>query len=159
MIGILLRAAGLAAIYLLVLTSIHPGDVAIGCALGLGLALLLRPRHDGREAEPARMSPLGVAATLARTGLEMVVGSWRVVRFCLGATASPGFVEIPREDRSRVEVALWGVLTGEAPDEVVVDVDEERDVLIVHLVDASDAGAVRARHHETHKTLRGRKEP
>jgi len=38
------------------------------------------------------------------------------------------------------------VLTGEAPDEVPVDVDEERDVLIVHLVDASDPDAVRDRH-------------
>ena len=47
-------------------------------------------------------------------------------------------------------VALWGVLTGEAPDEVVVDVDEARGVLIVHLVDAADPDAVRARHAGTH---------
>jgi multisubunit Na+/H+ antiporter MnhE subunit len=39
-----------------------------------------------------------------------------------------------------------GVLTGEAPDEVPVDIDEQRDVLIVHLVDASDPEAVRDRH-------------
>ena len=58
----------------------------------------------------------------------------------------PGFVEIPRGGRSRRAVALWGVVTGEAPDEVPVDVDEERDVLIVHLVDASDPDTVRERH-------------
>jgi hypothetical protein len=45
-----------------------------------------------------------------------------------------------------MNVALWGVLTGEAPDEVPVEVDEARGVLLVHLVDASDPGAVRARH-------------
>jgi multisubunit Na+/H+ antiporter MnhE subunit len=48
-------------------------------------------------------------------------------------------------------VALWGLLTGEAPDEIPVDVDEQRDVLIVHLVHARDPEAVRARHERTHE--------
>ena len=52
-------------------------------------------------------------------------------------------------------MALWGLLTGEAPDEVPVEVDEARDVLIVHLVDADDPEDVRARHQraydETHR--------
>ena len=64
-------------------------------------------------------------------------------------------VEIPRDDRSRSNVALWGVLTGEAPDEVPVEVDEARGVLLVHLVDASDPPSVRARH--AHATARQRK--
>ena len=51
------------------------------------------------------------------------------------------------------KVALWGVLTGEAPDEVPVDVDEERDVVIVHLVDASDPEAVRARHRHAYERV------
>jgi len=50
------------------------------------------------------------------------------------------------------------VLTGEAPDEVVVDVDEERDLLIVHLVDAHDPEGVRERHRRTHETARGQAE-
>ena len=93
---------------------------------------------------------------VAETAREMVIGSWRVVRFCLGARAAPGFVEIPRGDRTAVEVALWGVLTGEAPDEVVVDVDEPRGVLVVHLVDAADPDAVRERHRRAHERLRRR---
>ena len=48
-----------------------------------------------------------------------------------------------RGHRTAPEVALWGVLTGESPDEVVVDVDAERDVLIVHTVDASDPAVFR----------------
>ena len=56
-------------------------------------------------------------------------------------------------------MALWGVLTGEAPDEVPVDVDEERDVLIVHLVDASDPAAVRERHGRTHERRQRRVVP
>ena len=85
------------------------------------------------------------------TAVEMARGSWRTARFCLRGGGSPGFVEIPRAGRSRHAVALWGVLTGEAPDEVPVDVDEERDVLIVHLVDASDPDAVRERHRRAYE--------
>ena len=144
MIGLFVRAAGLTGIYLLVLTSVAPGDILVGALLGLAVAVALRPR-GARPTRGARLARIGAAGSVVLgTGAEMVRGSWRVARFCLGLPAAPGFVEIPREDRSDVTVALWGVLTGEAPDEIVVDVDES--VLIVHLVDAGDPEAVRARH-------------
>jgi len=153
-IGIVVRAAGLAAIYVLVLTSVDPWDVALGVVIGLAVSVGKRPRT--RPAEDALTSgPSGVAGAVLATGREMVVGSWRVVRFCLRpASASPGFVEVPRGDRTRRDLALWGLLTGEAPDEVPVDVDEERGVLLVHLVDASDAEAVRERHRLAHERMR-----
>jgi multicomponent Na+:H+ antiporter subunit E len=68
-------------------------------------------------------------------------------------------VEIPQGDRSPDGVALWGVLTGEAPDEIPVDVDDRRRVLIVHLIDASDPAAVRARHARTHERWQRRVVP
>jgi multisubunit Na+/H+ antiporter MnhE subunit len=150
MTPVVMRGAALAAIYLLVLTSVAPGDLLIGGALGLAVAYWLRPRRPRRRprlpAEPAHVRIAAAAGVAADTASEMVRGSWRVVRFCLGAPASPGIVEIPQGARSRVGVALWGVLTGEAPDEVPIEVDEGRGVLLVHLVDASDPAAVRARH-------------
>jgi multisubunit Na+/H+ antiporter MnhE subunit len=153
-IGVLLRAAGLAGIYLLVMTSLDPGDIIVGSALGLVVAMALRP-HGTHRSPRNRVTPIervvAFAGMLTETAREMVVGSWRVVRFCLDSSATPGFVEIPRGGRSRHSVALWGVLTGEAPDEVPVEVDEARDVLIVHLVDASDPDAVRARHHRAYE--------
>lgn len=79
----------------------------------------------------------------------MIRGSWRVARFCLGAPAKPGLVWIPRGDRTADNIALWGILTGEAPDEVPVDVDDE--TLLVHVLDASDPGAVRERHRRAHE--------
>lgn len=154
MSGVLLRAAGLAGIYLLVMTSLDPGDGLIGAALGLTIAMALRPHRMDRSSSN-RVAPVewlgAFAGMLIETAREMVVGSWRVVRFCLGGQASPGFVEIPRNGRSRQSVALWGILTGEAPDEVPVDVDEARDVLIVHLVDVSDPDAVRTRHQRAYE--------
>ena len=159
MTAILVRAAGLAAIYLFVLTSLKPGDVAVAVALGLAVAVALRPHRTASSAAENALPLRGLAITFLATAREMVLGSWRVARFCLGAPAAPGFVEIPRGERSRIEVALWGVLTGEAPDEVVVDVDETRDILIVHLVDAADPVAVRDRHQRTHDRLHGREVP
>jgi multisubunit Na+/H+ antiporter MnhE subunit len=155
-IGVLVRAAALMGVYLLVLTSVEPGDVLVGGLIGLALAVVLRPRRVAREPSASLARAVASGAAVLRTAREMVVGSWRVVRFCLGAPGSPGFVEVPRGDRTRHEAAMWGLLTGEAPDEVVVDVDRTKGVMIVHLVDASDADAVRARHRADHERWRRR---
>lgn len=146
MIGVVVRAAALTSIYLLVLTSFTWGDVLVGAVIGLGLALALRPRRPSRGLRDSLALTLAIAETLARTAVETVIGSWRVVRFCLGGPSSPGFVEVQREDRNRHELAFWGLLTGEAPDEVVVDIDPIRGVMLVHMVDADDAEHVRERH-------------
>jgi multisubunit Na+/H+ antiporter MnhE subunit len=109
-------------------------------------------RRCGRPAAALRpVRVLALVHALALTAVEMVRGSWRTARFCLRGDGSPGYVEIPREGRSRYAVALWGVLTGEAPDEVPVDIDDARDVLIVHLIDASDPDAVRERHRRAYE--------
>ena len=151
MSGVVLRAAALAAVYLLVLTSVSPADVLAGGLLGLALAIVLRPQRGptGAASWPTRVGAAAVGVVL--TLMEMVRGSWRVARFCLGSPATPGLVEIPWGSRSHRNVALWGLITGEAPDEVPVDVDEERGVLIVHLVDAHDSDAVRERHRRTYE--------
>ncbi len=147
LLGIVLRTCGLAAIYLMVLTSLDAGDIAIGLLLGLGLVLGLQARAvDHAEHAPLPVMLRAFVRMLGGTLREMVVGTWRVARFCLGGPAQPGFVEIPRGDRSHRGVALWGVLTGEAPDEYPVDVDDARGVLIVHLLHADDPDAVRERH-------------
>lgn len=145
MIGSALRAAGLLVVYLLVLTSVELGDILLGSLLVVAIVASTHP-HDRRPARGWLPWLVALAGTLLGTGREMVVGTIRTVRFCLGQPAAPGFVEIPRGDRSRRAVALWGVLTGEAPDEYPVDVDDTGGVLLVHLLDASDPAAVRARH-------------
>jgi multisubunit Na+/H+ antiporter MnhE subunit len=143
---ILLRIAGLTAIYLLVLTSLAPGDVLVGAMLAT--ALVVAGGFDGHARHGAGRARwvLAVARMIVITAWEITLGTLRVVRFCLGGPGHPGFVEIPRGDRSRHGVALWGVLTGEAPDEYPVAVDDARHVLVVHNVDASDPTAIRARH-------------
>lgn len=149
---VIVQALSLMGIYLLVLTSADPADAVTGFALGLGLALALRRRLPGSRHVPPRPGRLpAFGRVVAMTAAEMVIGTWRTVKFCLWGHGRPGFVEIPRDGRSRHGVALWGVLTGESPDEIPVDIDERRGVLIVHLVDASDPEAVRERHRRTYE--------
>ena len=148
------RTIGLASIYLLVMTSLDPWDIAAALLLGLVVAIALRPQGDAQVVTGVTGGPRAVAGALLATAREMVVGTGRVVIFCLRPHAHPtGFVEVPRDGRNRADLAFWGLLTGEAPDEVPVDIDEERDVLLVHLVDASDPEAVRARHHRAHERM------
>jgi len=152
MSSVIAQALALMGVYLLVMTSAKPGDAAAGLLLGLVLAVALRPRLRGHPSGTSTLTALvAVGQVFAMTAVDVVRGSWHTARFCLRGGARPGFVEIPRAGRSRHAVALWGVLTGEAPDEVPVDIDEDRDVLIVHLVDASDADAVRDRHRRAYE--------
>ncbi len=150
--SIVTRTLGLAAVYLLVLTSAAPGDVVVGLGLGLVVALALGARRPPRPRVPWHERLAAAAVVALQTGVEMVRGSWRVARFCLGGVAAPGFVELPRGGRPARETALWGVLTGEAPDEIPVDAGPE--LLVVHLVHADDPGAVRARHADAHERQR-----
>jgi multisubunit Na+/H+ antiporter MnhE subunit len=148
--GILVRAAGLVAVYLLVLTSAQPGDVLTGALLALPIAVVIRPRRTGRRRDGRALTRVwATGGLLAQTAAEMVRGSWRVVRFCLRGGDRSGLLEIEQGDRSRTGIAIWGLITGEAPDELPVDIDESRRVLIVHLVDAGDPEAVRDRHERT----------
>jgi multisubunit Na+/H+ antiporter MnhE subunit len=153
MIGVVLRVAGLTAIYLLVLTSLDPGDVVIGAALALVLVIAARPSDAHRAAAGWDRWFAALGRMIVVTAREIGLGTVRVVRFCLRGTGSPGFVEIPRDDRSRRGIALWGILTGEAPDEYPVAVDDVRHVLVVHTIDARDPEAIVARHAAARETF------
>jgi multisubunit Na+/H+ antiporter MnhE subunit len=146
MIAATLRVAGLTSIYLLVLTSLAPGDILIGGLLALALVVVSGVDGPRRDARGWARWTSGLVRMIAVTAWEIAVGTVRVVRFCLRDTDQSGFVEIPRGDRSRHGVALWGVLTGESPDEFPVAIDDERRLLIVHNVDVSDPESIRARH-------------
>ncbi len=143
---LVLRVGSLTAIYLFVLTSVSPGDILVGGSLALALVVATGFGTSRRGPGGWGRWAVAVARMVGATAWEMTLGTVRVIRFCLTDAGHPGFVEIPRGDRSRHAVALWGVLTGEAPDEYPVTVDDRRHMLIVHVIDNSDPDAVRARH-------------
>jgi multicomponent Na+:H+ antiporter subunit E len=153
---VIVHALVLMGIYLLVITSAEPADAAAGLLLGLLVAVALRARLPDRRPASPLSALLALARVLAVTALEMARGSWRTARYCVAGGGHPGFVEIPRGDRSAHGIAFWGVLTGEAPDEVPVDIDAERGLLVVHLIDASDPDAVRERHRRAYERAQGK---
>jgi multicomponent Na+:H+ antiporter subunit E len=150
-----LVTATLTAIYLLVLTSIQPGDVLVGAILSALIAAAGRPARPGSGPESPRLITrlAGAPRLTASTVVDIVRGTWQVARYCLDRRRfqTPGIVAIPIGDRSPSGAAAWGFLTALSPDELAVDIDEERGVLVVHALDASDPAAVRARHHDAYE--------
>lgn len=151
MTGALLRVAALTAVYLLVLTSVHPGDVAVGAAISTAavLATRRRARRDpGATAPPAPLAArlAGVPALVGGTLVDVVVGTVEVSRYCLRPQRWPhaGVVSVPVDLGAPSSAAAWAVRVGIAPDSIVVDVDEEGGLLLLHVRDASDPDAVRA---------------
>lgn len=59
-----------------------------------------------------------------------------------------GFVTVPIEERTPLGVAVCGLVTTLSPGSVLVEVDEERGVMLFHVLDASDPEAVRAQQRE-----------
>jgi|SRR5690625_661131 len=54
-----------------------------------------------------------------------------------------GIVEVPIGERSPTAVAVWAVITGLPPGSYFVDIDREKDVVLIHLFDASDPDGYR----------------
>lgn len=149
----LVTVLALAGVYLLVLASGHPLDVAAALVVGaLVTALLgrqLLPRGGGSVPGLARRAlafPRFAAAVVA----EIVVGTWRVALIVLRVRPlrEPGIVLVPLGERSDVGVAVSALAITLSPGELLVDVDEERRAMLIHVLDASDPDAVRRHYAE-----------
>lgn len=155
----LIAVVVLLAVYLLTLGSLAWGDVAIGLVLAIAMELGWRRRvlRGGVVADPT--TPPGVPLPVALLHLPVLVfavlveitrGTWEVAKFSLGIRepVDEGIVEIELEGISEEGTAAWAFISTISPGELVLDVDEERGVLVIHALDASDPDAIRARHHD-----------
>jgi multicomponent Na+:H+ antiporter subunit E len=153
---------GLTLVYALALASFHPWDLLFGA--GLSAALLFASRRfvfgaDGAAPGPAsrRLTLLGrvvafvpFAAVVFR---EIVVGNWEVtlVTLRLRPLVRPGIVAVPVGDRTPTGVAVWAVVTGLPPGSFFVDVDRERGVVLIHVLDTRDPEAFRERQEDFYR--------
>ena len=141
----------LVAVYALTLASAHPLDLLAGGVLAAALLVGLR-RFLFSGARPAGASIARRILSFPRFGLavatEVARGTWLVALFVSGRRplARPGIVAIPVGERTRGGVAATALAVTLSPGEVFVDVDWERGVMLLHVLDASDPDAVR-RHH------------
>ena len=146
----ILSVAALTGIYLLVLTSLQPGDIAVG--IGLSVAIVAAgwsSRSSSSSATPppgpvSRLTRLqGLPALLGGTLVDIAQGSWSTARYCLRRPPAPGLVRVPIPPCGPSSALAWATRVGIAPDSVVLDVDEKEGQLLLHVLDASDPDAVR----------------
>ena len=136
-----LLSAALAAIWLLLNTSLVPGHVLLGAALGIALPLLLGrvlPTLTG-----VRRPGLALHFAL-RVLWDIVVANVRVAILVLGPKSrlKPGFVTVPLDLRDGgVATILAGIVTL-TPGTVSVGIDEALTGLEVHVLDLRDHQAL-----------------
>ncbi|MDQ3765431.1 MAG: Na+/H+ antiporter subunit E [Actinomycetota bacterium] len=154
MTTLLLRVAALTAVYLLVLTSLDPGDVLTGIALSTLLVAAGRRIHPlGPPPEIALLRRLaGVPALVAGTLVDLARGTWETVDGCLGRRPpAPGLVTVPIAPCGPSSAAAWGIRVGITPNTIVVEIDEDQGRLLLHVLNASDPDAVRAAQHDSYE--------
>lgn len=147
----LLCVALLTLVYALVLASFHPWDLLIGAAISCALFLAARGYLFGDEPD-ATWSLLGRVAAFVPFAVavvrEIVVGTWEVamVTLHLQPLENPGIVAVPIGERTPTGIAVMALVMTLSPGEFLVEVDWERRVMLMHLIDASDPGEIRASH-------------
>ena len=146
----------LAGVYLLALASLDPVDALIGIVLGAGLVWgldgVLFRGGDVRPGELARRAVAFVpfAAVIV---WDITRGTWLVALVVLRVRPleRPGIVAVPIGERTRNGVAALALVATLSPGEFLVDLDWERGLMYLHVLDATDPDAVRARHERFYR--------
>ncbi len=146
----------LVAVYALTLASVHPWDLAIGALIALATLWTFRGFLFDEQALPAtRLLRRLVAFWPFAAALvwEIVRGTWFVATVVLHfrPLSHPGIVAVPIAERSPLGVAVSGLATTLSPGAFLVDVDWERRVMLIHVLDASDPDEVRADHQRFYR--------
>jgi multicomponent Na+:H+ antiporter subunit E len=141
-------------VYALALGSFHPWDLLFGAGLSAGLLFASwrfvfasddtapRPAGGGLTLLERVVAFVPFAVAVFR---EILVGNWEVtlVTLHLRPLVRPGIVAVPIGERTPMGVAVWAVVTGLPPGSFFVDVDRERGVVLIHVLDARDPEAYR----------------
>lgn len=143
--------------YALVLASFDPWDLLLGFALSATLLFLFRGPVLGAasDSEPKNLSGRLVAFVPFTVVVfrDIVVGTWEVtlVTLHLRRLLNPGIVAVPIGERTSSGVTVSALVTTLSPGAFLVDVDEEKGVMLIHAIDAGDPDAVRRAHQEFYR--------
>ena len=137
----------LAAVYLLALASTKPADVAAAVLVACA-ALAVARRAPRATTTGGLRSALALPRLLAVTLADVARGTWEMALVVLGLrpATDAGVVEVPIGARTDVGTVVSALASTLSPGEVLLDIDAERGVYVLHVFDASDPDAVRARH-------------
>jgi len=152
--------AGLAGVYLLTLGSVKVADLLIGVVLAGGVVIVLRrtlPAGGERGAGAGTLARRLAHAPrlLAHIAWTIVVGTWEVALVVVGLRPlrTAGTVELPVDDRSEAGAVVAALALTLSPGELLIDFDWEREVALVHVLDAGDPDELRRRWREDYRRL------
>lgn len=142
-----LATLGLAALYVGTLGSLALADVVVGLLVGALLAYFATGRRGLGGVRASLGKVLRLPWFLFGVVLEVLQGSVGMALVILGVRdwRRQGFVEVTIGSRTSVGITVSSLVAGLSPGSVVVDVDEEKHIMLLHVIDASDAEVVRAR--------------
>ncbi len=152
----LVSVALVAGVYLLMLASVDPLDALVGLVLATALVLGLHGflfRGRGRPVASLPRRALALVPFALAVVWDITKGTWQVALVVLHVrpVTCPGIVAIPIGERTDVGVATTALVATLSPGEFLVDVDRERGVMLMHVLDATDPDAVRARHDDFYR--------
>lgn len=136
-------------VFLLTLGSFALEDVVLGIVISALLLILFR-----RVLLPAKMPDgefvLHILIYSPRFLLllagDVLRGTWQVTGYVIGRKQldHPGIVAVPLGNHSRPGSGIVGLLVTLSPGSFLLDIDWERRVMLIHVIDASDPDGVRA---------------
>lgn len=142
----------LTVVFCLTLASFAPWDIVIGAILGsISLAVFhgAVPAIKGYPDDQLPSLPSRILNFIPFAGItiwEILIGSVRVAAIVVGLRKleHPGIVAVPIGERSKFGVVVTGITTSLAPGSILLDVDWDRNMMLVHVIDASNPDQVRA---------------
>jgi multisubunit Na+/H+ antiporter MnhE subunit len=142
----------LTVVFCLTLASFEPWNVVIGALLGSLMLAIFHGELPGIPGYPENQLPSLLSRVVhffpfaGITIWEILVGSVRVALIVVGLRKleHPGIVAVPIGERSKIGVVVTGITTSLAPGSILLDVDWQRNMMLVHVIDASDPDQVRA---------------
>lgn len=135
-------------VYALALASFDPLDLIFGAGLSAVLVFASRRFVFGEEPGSGPSLPRRALAFVPFSFAvlrEILAGTWEVtlITLHLRSLEEPGIVAVPIGERTPSGVSAWAVVTGLPPGSFFVDVDRERGVALIHVIDARDPEAFR----------------
>lgn len=145
---VILAAVLLTGLYATVLATFGLLDLVFAAIVSVAALYVWRDLlFGGRPAAVPRLSRriLAFVPFAGAVLRDVVTGTWQVALIVvhLRPLGSPGLVEVPFGPRTTTGVAVSGLVSGLSPGTVLVATSD--DVMLFHVIDASDPDAVRAR--------------
>lgn len=134
----------LAALYLGVLGSVALADVVVALFVGAFFALALPSSLELRGARTALWQMALLPLFLIGVVREVLRGAAGMTFVVLGVRdwRHQGVLEVELDARTAIGITVSALVTGLSPGSVVVDIDYERRVMVVHVIDASEPARV-----------------